>query len=129
PSQHTCSDGRVPRLPRAFLSPLPSFFYRARRPPRSTLFPYTTLFRSLDGGGIVFSLRHVGHRVGCRRRGAAGCAPQERDDLGAGDRKSTRLNSSHVSISYAVFCLKKKTSITERAIGQGRVDAARGQTR
>src|SRR5699024_12147768 len=84
PSQHTCSDGRVPRLPRAFLSPLPSFFYRARRPPRSTLFPYTTLFRSLAGGGIVFSLRHVGHRVGCRRRGAAGGAPQERDDLGAG---------------------------------------------
>src|SRR6266508_487675 len=65
-----------------------------RRPPRSTLFPYTTLFRSDR------RQHHVAHAHG--------------HDLGAGprrsDRKSTRLNSSHVAISYAVFCLKKKNS-------------------
>src|SRR5438067_6592062 len=67
-----------------------------RRPPRSTLFPYTTLFRSplQSGSGL---LQAEGHPHRC----AGG-------DLRAGDRKSTRLNSSHVSISYAVFCLKKK---------------------
>src|SRR3712207_8255048 len=94
-----------------------------RRPPRSTLFPYTTLFRSADvveedvralaaqlqgdrdqvlrgvlhdqppGGGLAGE-RHLGHPVR------------------AGDRKSTRLNSSHANISYAVFCLKKKTKRT-----------------
>src|SRR5438876_9150005 len=65
-----------------------------RRPPRSTLFPYTTLFRS---------------RPGCRRRDAhRGC----RGGRGSTDRKSTRLNSSHPSISYAVFCLKKKKDNT-----------------
>src|SRR3989442_9190002 len=79
-----------------------------RRPPRSTLFPYTTLFRSReDWGGILLppwgetrfrrSLR--GRRRSHRRLRAAG------DVI---DRKSTRLNSSHVRISYAVFCLKKK---------------------
>src|SRR5690242_21616294 len=62
-----------------------------RRPPRSTLFPYTTLFRSPHDA--------VGHG----RRQHDGDADGER-----GDRKSTRLNSSHMSISYAVFCLKKK---------------------
>src|SRR5476651_1656633 len=64
-----------------------------RRPPRSTLFPYTTLFRSV-------------HRIGARRPGR-----QRAARWGAhpgGDRKSTRLNSSHANISYAVFCLKKK---------------------
>src|SRR5436305_10253465 len=71
-----------------------------RRPPRSTLFPYTTLFRSWGGKGmrkqrvIVFGL-------------AAGLV------VVAVDRKSTRLNSSHVRISYAVFCLKKKTTPTK----------------
>src|SRR5256885_6598025 len=68
-----------------------------RRPPRSTLFPYTTLFRSGqgDGGGgvAVVDLADPG--------GADGQGP-------GGDRKSTRLNSSHLVISYAVFCLKKK---------------------
>src|SRR5262245_64366488 len=71
-----------------------------RRPPRSTLFPYTTLFRSGDEGR--------------RRRKLAGvldARPQypQRAELRHGDRKSTRLNSSHLGISYAVFCLKKKT--------------------
>src|SRR3712207_8295860 len=77
-----------------------------RRPPRSTLFPYTTLFRSLQppdradgtGGGAA---RHRGRYLGPRARPpVAGRAPR--------DRKSTRLNSSHANISYAVFCLKKK---------------------
>src|SRR6266581_2467501 len=63
-----------------------------RRPPRSTLFPYTTLFRSLHEGVP---------RGGATRRGRAPAPPCR-------DRKSTRLNSSHPSISYAVFCLKKK---------------------
>src|SRR6266487_6584650 len=66
------------------------FFLMIRRPPRSTLFPYTTLFRS-----------PARRRPGPRRRTA--CTP-----FRTGDRKSTRLNSSHPSISYAVFCLKKK---------------------
>src|SRR5690349_22853791 len=66
-----------------------------RRPPRSTLFPYTTLFRSHDGGeGALPEDVHQVHR-------------HEALD-GEPDRKSTRLNSSHVEISYAVFCLKKK---------------------
>src|SRR6266496_5869884 len=67
------------------------FFLMIRRPPRSTLFPYTTLFRSRAG-----RRRPSGSR---RRHGPGGTAR---------DRKSTRLNSSHVEISYAVFCLKKK---------------------
>src|SRR5215813_14427925 len=74
------------------------FFLMIRRPPRSTLFPYTTLFRSparRDGN------RLLAHRVSKRRSGS-------RSGRHAGDRKSTRLNSSHVRISYAVFCLKKK---------------------
>src|SRR3989442_2469332 len=65
-----------------------------RRPPRSTLFPYTTLFRSRRCTGV--GQLHV------RRRA------RRADVLAEGDRKSTRLNSSHVRISYAVFCLKKK---------------------
>src|SRR5438034_4533380 len=68
-----------------------------RRPPRSTLFPYTTLFRSQRG------------ERGQSDRGAASGAPRVlRVQAGAQDRKSTRLNSSHTVISYAVFCLKKK---------------------
>src|SRR6266511_5663308 len=65
------------------------FFLMIRRPPRSTLFPYTTLFRSADQ----------------ERHGLLHHGVQDRPDR---DRKSTRLNSSHVKISYAVFCLKKK---------------------
>src|SRR5437870_11357123 len=68
-----------------------------RRPPRSTLFPYTTLFRSSWAGATP--LRCHGNRGGRSSHGFRG------------DRKSTRLNSSHVAISYAVFCLKKKNHI------------------
>src|SRR3712207_7447040 len=92
------------------------FLLMIRRPPRSTLFPYTTLFRSRLGG-------HLGADRGCARARRAEVAGA---DAGAGvglpgsivrkaapatsraDRKSTRLNSSHANISYAVFCLKKK---------------------
>src|SRR2546430_17710001 len=86
------------------------FFLMIRRPPRSTLFPYTTLFRSRAGkvslrrmyfGG---SERHIVPRVTREQRSNE--SGPERDD--ERDRKSTRLNSSHSQISYAVFCLKKK---------------------
>src|SRR5690606_40812040 len=74
-----------------------------RRPPRSTLFPYTTLFRSR---AVIAAERDALETDALRVDIAAGLQPV--DD--AGDRKSTRLNSSHVKISYAVFCLKKKTN-------------------
>src|SRR5438874_7047813 len=73
-----------------------------RRPPRSTLFPYTTLFRSPT---LLCDRRH--HLVGLQVADRAVPDPQRRQVF-TGDRKSTRLNSSHVEISYAVFCLKKK---------------------
>src|SRR5436309_9394855 len=74
-----------------------------RRPPRSTLFPYTTLFRSPVGG------QDQGRRRRARRDPVSHARKAEREGAGdALDRKSTRLNSSHVKISYAVFCLKKK---------------------
>src|SRR6267142_5033598 len=76
------------------------FFLMIRRPPRSTLFPYTTLFRSCRTPSAHGHLRLHGHHRRPVRR-----ARQVRQD-----RKSTRLNSSHMSISYAVFCLKKKKS-------------------
>src|SRR5437763_8222831 len=79
-----------------------------RRPPRSTLFPYTTLFRSGNGDGPARPGNPPNHRAG-RRPGALGTGAERA--LGGGrhlDRKSTRLNSSHRCISYAVFCLKKK---------------------
>src|SRR5256885_12549800 len=71
-----------------------------RRPPRSTLFPYTTLFRS-------DSRRAIKREPGASRVGRSKPGTPTGDAL-AGDRKSTRLNSSHLVISYAVFCLKKK---------------------
>src|SRR5690349_22699298 len=82
-----------------------------RRPPRSTLFPYTTLFRSIAGetGRKDLHHRYVQHLLAV--------APLDEQVralaamYGVKDRKSTRLNSSHVEISYAVFCLKKKMSI------------------
>src|SRR2546430_13756825 len=73
------------------------FFLMIRRPPRSTLFPYTTLFRSVE--------------LGERLRGAPGLAQTVAFGTALQDRKSTRLNSSHSQISYAVFCLKKKNII------------------
>src|SRR5438309_5772634 len=85
------------------------FFLLLPRPPSSTLFPYTTLFRSRGG---VWRRRAARVRRsdapprGAGRRGRQGPGG---GDPRAGDRKSTRLNSSHSSISYAVFCLKKKT--------------------
>src|SRR5256885_8777015 len=72
-----------------------------RRPPRSTLFPYTTLFRSAGNRKAVSGGRRPRHRHGRKSR-------FDRKGTSRTDRKSTRLNSSHLVISYAVFCLKKK---------------------
>src|SRR3712207_8274552 len=98
-----------------------------RRPPRSTLFPYTTLFRSLEPGAdlggaprvlpvegatLEDALDGLGHveptaaERGVERHDAVPAQPEQ-------DRKSTRLNSSHANISYAVFCLKKKNKQTQ----------------
>src|SRR2546422_7777413 len=84
-----------------------------RRPPRSTLFPYTTLFRSEDDdrAHVRSRAREQEHE---RRAGAQALEDERRRDRGRGDRKSTRLNSSHGYISYAVFCLKKKKKRTDR---------------
>src|SRR5256885_917050 len=91
------------------------FFLMIRRPPRSTLFPYTTLFRSPNP--LAQTLGGVTVRVGDRFMPLIFVSPSQinlqlPDDLPLGaqtiDRKSTRLNSSHLVISYAVFCLKKK---------------------
>src|SRR3712207_8032925 len=93
-----------------------------RRPPRSPLFPYTTLFRSgrpvaeevepglADGpdAGVGGELAQAGDRVVVEARRRVRVVPDGGEDLRVGlDRKSTRLNSSHANISYAVFCLKK----------------------
>src|SRR5258707_11400503 len=81
--------------PNMILITLYSFFFlMIRRPPRSTLFPYTTLFRSNVGD------RQLQHHLAANGQGV--------EPLRQLDRKSTRLNSSHANISYAVFCLKKK---------------------
>src|SRR5437870_10807578 len=79
------------------------FFLMIRRPPRSTLFPYTTLFRSLRRRGSIRNPLRYSHLLG------SGQVPVRRGE----DRKSTRLNSSHVAISYAVFCLKKKNILDQ----------------
>src|SRR3712207_8899376 len=91
-----------------------------RRPPRSTLFPYTTLFRSdVQAAGGVDDEDVLALLLGAveRPRGDVdGVAIRALlVDLGPGDRKSTRLNSSHANISYAVFCLKKKKNSNPRA--------------
>src|SRR5690349_23098042 len=78
-----------------------------RRPPRSTLFPYTTLFRSPREIGQP-SRRTTPIRIAAAVFGRAHRFIELRERFGERDRKSTRLNSSHVEISYAVFCLKKK---------------------
>src|SRR3712207_7425663 len=108
-----------------------------RRPPRSTLFPYTTLFRSarrleqhardrqpllLPAGEPVAAVTHDGVQA-IRERphqpGDAGAA-QRGPQLVVGDRKSTRLNSSHANISYAVFCLKKKNDVPDTSFPKRR---------
>src|SRR3712207_9198031 len=90
------------------------FFLMIRRPPRSTLFPYTTLFRSdgdVEGGGRLVGDEQVGlagDRHGDHRPLPHAAGELVRVHVDPLDRKSTRLNSSHANISYAVFCLKKK---------------------
>src|SRR5690349_23847373 len=89
------------------------FFLMIRRPPRSTLFPYTTLFRSDEARAFPsFALEMEAEVTGLVEDGGRI----------AGDRKSTRLNSSHVEISYAVFCLKKKKKTTSSAISLRRTE-------
>src|SRR3712207_7384968 len=82
-----------------------------RRPPRSTLFPYTTLFRSVrlidQEGRDRLTMRRLGSELGVEAMALYRYIPGREQLL---DRKSTRLNSSHANISYAVFCLKKKKS-------------------
>src|SRR2546426_8901411 len=86
-----------------------------RRPPRSTLFPYTTLFRSLHHAGLGARLAEQRGLLVARNAGDRnGAAPGEQQD-----RKSTRLNSSHLVISYAVFCLKKKKKKHSRRDADG----------
>src|SRR5437867_9510666 len=85
----------------SFLFTLSLFFLMLRRPPRSTLFPYTTLFRSGSGSNLIEVVEGARNQRGVDR--AVSDAAEQ-----PADRKSTRLNSSHRTISYAVFCLKKK---------------------
>src|SRR5438034_7596926 len=99
------------------------FFSIIRRPPRPTLFPYTTLFRSVAkdladlpghlGRALAGSAGEEEERVGRRFAPQPGKKHDFERQLSA-DRKSTRLNSSHTVISYAVFCLKKKKKTTDR---------------
>src|SRR3712207_7368061 len=95
------------------------FFLMIRRPPRSTLFPYTTLFRSLfelsaqkmiqvEKQAHILSMERVEQRLANYLLDLSKVANDYRFSLPMKDRKSTRLNSSHANISYAVFCLKKK---------------------
>src|SRR5256885_9697568 len=88
------------------------FFLMIRRPPRSTLFPYTTLFRSAKRNGAPL-IRDPGCYQYEENRGPGSAAHQ--------DRKSTRLNSSHLVISYAVFCLKKKKKLSNFCVPQAKL--------
>src|SRR3712207_8219744 len=94
-----------------------------RRPPRSTLFPYTTLFRSVLGH-LRLLRREVRDELVALRALDVLVAEQRADEqvrVDAEDRKSTRLNSSHANISYAVFCLKKKNTSRNRRHSTPRV--------
>src|SRR5256886_9749090 len=102
-----------------------------RRPPRSTLFPYTTLFRSgVAAAGLLRPPRVHAHAVGhgpdqeaqrfSRRAGGGGLRAQAARQHRLQDRKSTRLNSSHSQISYAVFCLKKKKKTSSELMSHHR---------
>src|SRR5688572_31030272 len=100
-----------------------------RRPPRSTLFPYTTLFRSRARGDEVEGQdepaeQRDGHEVGLlRARPLLARAPRERSGRARRrDRNSTRLNSSHSQISYAVFCSKKKSTTITSSPSSGATD-------
>src|SRR5699024_12228675 len=110
---HQCSYLSYTYHPRRFC-----FFFSLSRPqPRSTLFPYTTLFRSysLDGqDALKIPIHQLGAMVGSVFQDPRSqfFTTNTTDEIALGiDRKSTRLNSSHVSISYAVFCLKKKSTV------------------
>src|SRR3712207_8117107 len=95
-----------------------------RRPPRSTLFPYTTLFRSAPDRGLARAGDHRQTPLPASQEEAGVVDPAQQHFLfarplrraGSRDRKSTRLNSSHANISYAVFCLKKKTNDQDSTI-------------
>src|SRR2546430_5531780 len=89
-----------------------------RRPPRSTLFPYTTLFRSIAFGASPRASIYLAQaaRAHAYLRGRSYVVPEDEKAI---DRKSTRLNSSHSQISYAVFCLKKKKNINIQFPGLG----------
>src|SRR2546430_11794109 len=100
-----------------------------RRPPRSTLFPYTTLFRSVELPRDALRVEDRPavflERVGEHGRGDVGVGGHRRHRGRAQDRKSTRLNSSHSQISYAVFCLKKKNTFNRTlAFSRQRTSAA-----
>src|SRR2546427_5023737 len=95
-----------------------------RRPPRSTLFPYTTLFRSRTNAEVASIVVENGRAVAVRladgeRIGVDGVIAANADPRHL-DRKSTRLNSSHSQISYAVFCLKKKKTTQRKNASQAR---------
>src|SRR3712207_8923305 len=103
------------------------FFLMIRRPPRSTLFPYTTLFRSYHDDGNASRRQTLDNLIDTVLRADVdahrGAVQNEKSRVGRhpfredhADRKSTRLNSSHANISYAVFCLKKKKNSRTRAV-------------
>src|SRR5438067_3093562 len=100
------------------------FFLMMPPPPRSTLFPYTTLFRSMKGLAAFSFPHHPTGSLGLRTRPVEVWLWGDHDTSAASlDRKSTRLNSSHVSKSYAVFCLKKKRSNYRQLFVNGRIRA------
>src|SRR5437899_5078143 len=111
PHSHLCTPIEFPRR---WL-----FLLTIRRPPRSTLFPYTTLFRSRPELPVAGKSPLANFSTSCAGFGIAGYR----------DRKSTRLNSSHLGISYAVFCLKKKNKTAhQRRLPRAALSCSRGRT-